>query len=68
MTRGLLISRNRKNELHKSYVIELTPLKRDIYVNYRNTYNSLKRLSKKHYFEANLAKKKKNNNNLGHLQ
>ena len=60
MTRGLLISRKRKNELHKSYLIEPTPLKRDIYVNYRNTYNSLIRLSKKHYFEANLAKNKKN--------
>ena len=69
MTRELLISRKRKNELHKFYIIEPTPLKRDIYVNYRNTYNSLIRLSKKHYFEANLAKnKKKPKKNLGDLQ
>ena len=57
MTRELLISRRRKNELHKSYIIE--PTQRDIYVSYRNIYNSVIRLNKKLYFEANLAQNKK---------
>ena len=59
MTKGLLISRIKKNELHKLYLIEPTANNRDCYVNYRNIYNGLIRLSKKLYFENNLAKHKK---------
>jgi hypothetical protein len=50
MTRGLLISRKRKNLLFKKKISHPTDINIDAYRNYRNIYNALIRRSKKMYF------------------
>ena len=59
MTRGLLISRNTENALHKRYLTEPSANNKLAYVNYRNIYNSLIRRSRKEYYADILAKNKK---------
>ena len=58
MTRGLLISRNTENALHKRYLTEPSANNKLAYVNYRNIYNSLIRRSRKEYYADILAKNK----------
>ena len=65
MTRGLLISRNTKNALHKRYLTEPSANNKLAYVNYRNIYNSLIRRSRKEYYADILAKNKKKPKKLG---
>jgi hypothetical protein len=60
MTVGLLTSRRNKLLLHKLSVVNPTPENRTKYKEYRNTYNSLVRLSKKMYFTENLELNKHN--------
>lgn len=60
MTLGLLTSRNTKMKLHKLALTTPTQANISKYRAYRNTYNRLIRASKKHYFETELAKAKKN--------
>jgi hypothetical protein len=54
MTTGLLISRNNKLKLHKTAINNPSIEHTSAYKRYRNTYNTLLRLSKKLYFESNL--------------
>jgi hypothetical protein len=56
MTKGLLISRNRKNLLFKKKISSPTVENINNYRIYRNIYNSVLRRSKKLYFETALAK------------
>jgi hypothetical protein len=68
MTKGLLISRRKKLELHK---LSLTNPDRFsiVYKTYRNLYNSVLRASKKLYIENNFKKFQKNpKKNLGLLK
>ena len=60
MTKGLLISRSTKNIIHKRYLFDPSATNKTTYLNYRNIYNKLIRLSKKEYFADNLSKNKKN--------
>ncbi len=60
MTNGLLISRNTKICLHKTYLVNPNPLNKSTYKAYRNLYNSVLRCSKKLYFENNLKAHAKN--------
>ena len=60
MTRGLLISRSRKTELHKKSLANPSPENLQVYRAYRNIFNSLMRLSKKLYFDNGFRKFKKN--------
>ncbi len=54
LTKGLLISRNTKNSLHKIALSEPTTANLEKFKHYRNIYNSTLRKSKKIYFETNL--------------
>jgi hypothetical protein len=54
MTRGLLISRKRKEVLHSAAVATRSDEDLLAYRTHRNIYNSLLKLSKKLYFENNL--------------
>jgi hypothetical protein len=56
MTRGLLVSRRRKNLLYKKQLISPTPNNVNLFRTYRNIYNSLIRRSKRLYYETNLKK------------
>ena len=58
MTKGLLISRNTKNNLHKLALLYRDNLHIDKFKSYRNCYNSLIRLSKKLYFERGFKRYK----------
>ena len=60
LTKGLLISRNTKNTLHKLSLSEPTTANMEKFKVYRNIYNSTLRKSKKIYFETNLNLHKKN--------
>ena len=57
MTKGLLVSRNTKNNLHKKALID--PRLNEQYKNYRNIYNSLVRISKQKNLEDNFRKHSK---------
>jgi hypothetical protein len=56
MTRGLLISRRKKNQLFKKQIVSPTPHNVLAYKVYRNLYNSVLRKSKKMYYEDILRK------------
>jgi hypothetical protein len=56
MTRGLLVSRRRKNLLYKKQLISPTPNNVNLFRTYRNIYNSLICRSKRLYYETNLKK------------
>jgi hypothetical protein len=56
MTKGLLISRRRKNYLFSKQIVNPTPSNVMTFKTYRNIYNSLLRKSKKLYFENVLHK------------
>ena len=60
MTKGLLISRNRKNELHKTQLANPNPFNLATYKTYRNLFNKTLRASKKLYFCNKLAENAKN--------
>ena len=60
-TSGLLISRRTKIQLGKDFLASPSQAARLLYTSYRNLYNKLVKLSKKKYFESELAK---NQNNL----
>jgi hypothetical protein len=60
MTSGLIISRANKLKLHKIAVNNPSPHNIHSYKHYRNTYNTLLRLSKKLYFETNLKANERN--------
>jgi len=55
-TRGLIVSRSRKNFLHKNML--KNPSEQNIlaYKQYRNVYNNTVRISKKNYFEQELLR------------
>ena len=65
MTEGLLISRNRKNELHKKTISCPEDGNLNLYKSYRNVYNNLIRISKKRFYEDSLKKAIKNPKKLG---
>jgi hypothetical protein len=56
MTKGLLISRRRKNKLYKVQIVHPTHDNVMLFKRYRNIYNSLLRKSKKLYFEEAMQK------------
>jgi hypothetical protein len=56
MTKGLLISRRRKNTLYKNQLVSPTVDNISTYRVYRNIYNAVIRKSKKLYFEHSLHK------------
>jgi hypothetical protein len=56
LTRGILISRRKKNQLFKKQITSPTYANISMYKMYRNIYNSLLRKSKKMYFESCLLK------------
>jgi hypothetical protein len=56
MTKGLLISRRRKNKLYKVQIAHPTHDNVMFFKRYRNIYNSLLRKSKKLYFEEAMQK------------
>jgi hypothetical protein len=56
MTKGLLISRKRKNVLFKKKILHPTDNNVNTYRIYHNIYNALIRRSKKMYFESALSK------------
>ena len=60
MTNGLLTSKRQKNFLHKKMVADPSPLNKNNFKTYRNTFNSLIRISKKMYYEEALEKNAKN--------
>jgi ABC-type long-subunit fatty acid transport system fused permease/ATPase subunit len=60
MTTGLLISRRTKNLLHKTSLVNPSPVNIAKFRNYRNLYNTLIRKSKAKYFEENLNANVKN--------
>ena len=60
MTNGLLTSRRQKNFLHKKMVADPSPLNKTNFKTYRNTFNSLIRISKKMYYDEALEKNAKN--------
>jgi len=60
MTGGLLISRKTKLELCKQAAKNRDPISNDNYKKFRNLYNTVLRLSKKMYFDANFELHKKN--------
>ena len=60
MTKGLLISRGTKLQLHKKQLKDPSKENVEGYRNYRNLFNKLIRASKKHYFDINFEKAKKN--------
>jgi hypothetical protein len=60
MTNGLLISRKKKNELHKISLTVPNELNLQLYRNYRNLYNKLIRASKKMTFGDEINKNSKN--------
>ena len=60
MTKGLLISRSKKAELHKIYLNNPSTVNKTKYTTYRNLYASIVRTSKKLYYESSFKKCKKN--------
>jgi len=60
MTKGLLISRTTKLNLHKTSILDPSPHNILKYKTYRNLFNKILRASKKEYFESGLLKAKKN--------
>ena len=60
MTKGLLISRTTKSDLHKIYLNEPNTANKVKYNTYRNLYSSVIRTSKKLYYESSFKKCKKN--------
>ena len=60
MTKGLLISRTKKAELHKIYLINPTVVNKSKYTLYRNLYSTIVRTSKKLYYESSFQKCRKN--------
>ena len=60
MTKGLLISRNTKNNLHKLSLLYRDKSHIEKYKSYPNCYNTILRLSKKLYFEQGFKKFKSN--------
>ena len=58
MTKGLMVSRNTKNNLHKKALID-PPLFNEHYKRYRNIFNSLVRISKQKNLEENFRKHSK---------
>ena len=60
MTRGLLISRVRKNLLLKNCAKNRTLENASAYKTYRNLYNSVLRASKKLYYKDQISKNRKN--------
>ena len=66
LTRGLLISRNQKNLLHKKFLKTPNNTNELLYKNYRNIYNTLIRKSKKLHISRSLSDNKHNpKKNLG---
>ena len=60
MSKGLLISRQKKNELFKTSVSKRDTESIESYKIYRNIYNRLIKASKKLYYEDHLSRNKKN--------
>ena len=60
LTKGLLISRNQKNFLHKQYIKTPNHINELRYKNYRNIYNTLLRKSKKLHISRSLSDNKHN--------
>ena len=60
LTKGLLISRNKKNLLHKTYIKTPNQLNEMNYKTYRNLYNTLIRKSKKLHLSDKLFRNRKN--------
>ena len=59
MTKGLLVSRRKKNILYKDYLHKRCPLNYEIYKKYRNVYNKVLRACKINYYECKLAETQK---------
>jgi hypothetical protein len=60
MTRGLLISRRKKDDLYKLSVTAPSQRNTEQYKMYRNLYNKLIRISKKTFIESQIDNNKKN--------
>ena len=65
LTKGLLISRKNKLELHKLSIVSPSDINLKKYKRYRNIYASLLRKSKQMYYEKTLKANKKNPKKLG---
>ena len=65
LTKGLLISRKNKLELHKLSIVSPSDINLKKYKRYRNIYASLLRKSKQMYYEKTLKANKKTLKKLG---
>ena len=65
MTKGLLVSRLTKINLHHEALTKPNDTNLSKYKTYRNLYNKIIRASRKHYFATNLNKAKKDPKKLG---
>jgi hypothetical protein len=60
MTRGLLVSRRKKDDLYKVSIASPSQRNTEQYRTYRNLYNKLIRISKKSFIETQINSNKKN--------
>jgi len=60
ITTGILTSRRTKNHLSRESLVNPTEANRNLFKNYRNIYNRIIRVAKKHYFHSELISNKNN--------